>query len=358
MPGFGEQPFPHDTKMKKLLKAGPALLKETAQEWQDDNAMRLAAALSYYTVFSLAPLMLAAIGIAGLVFGHDAASGRIYAELKSAVGPTVAASVQEMVQAADKPTTGWLSTVLGFALGLFGASGVFGELMGSLNQIWGVTGKSDGGIWVWIKGRFLSVGMVMGVCFLLLVSLLASAALARVTDYGLSRLQGIAIVAQGLNLLLSLGMVTVLFALMFKFLPKTRIEWRDVWVGAGVTAALFTLGKFALEQYLARSNPASSYGAAGALAVLLIWVYYSAQILFFGAEFTEVYARRLGSRRDYPAPRTVDEMARPGVVAAEEAFPPGMPAAPPSSQVLWLLAGAVVVSLLRPARQGIRRRPW
>ncbi|MES2466395.1 MAG: YihY/virulence factor BrkB family protein [Verrucomicrobiota bacterium] len=331
--------------IKELLKEGPALLKETGREWQDDNAMRLAAALAYYTVFSLAPLMLAAIGIAGLIFGHDAATGRIYAELEGAVGPTVAKSVQEMVQAADKPTTGWLSTIAGFGLGLFGASGVFGELMGSLNQIWGVTGKAEGGIWVWIRGRFLSIGMVMGVCFLLLVSLLASAALASVTSYGLKHIQGMAVVAQILNLLLSLGVVTVLFAAMFKFLPKTQIEWRDVWVGAGVTAALFTLGKFGLEQYLARSNPASSYGAAGALAILLIWVYYSAQIFFFGAEFTEVYARRLGSRLNLAHPVKPGETAEHGARIDQEEHSV-LQTSPQHTSVGWLLAAGLVMALL------------
>lgn len=285
------------------------VLKETASEWMEDNAMRLAAALAYYTVFSLAPLMLAAIGIAGLVFGHEAATGKIFAELNSVAGPRVASAVQEMVAAADKPAAGYGAALLGFAMGLFGASGVFGELMGSLNQIWGVTTQSGGGIWLWIKGRFLSIGMVMGVCFLLLVSLLANTMLATVIDYGFSHFAAAALIGQVVTFVLSLGLVMVLFACMFKFLPATHVEWRDVWPGAGVTALLFTLGKFGLEQYLARSDPASGYGAAGALALLLVWVYYSAQIFFFGAEFTEVYARRMGSRLGQPAPssRTAEE---------------------------------------------------
>ena len=283
--------------MRALFLKLPSVLKETAEEWQKDNAMRLAAALSYYTVFSLAPLMLAAIAVAGLVFGQEAATGRIFGQLKDTLGPAVADSVQQMVLSARQPAHGFMGAALGFVMGLFGASGVFGELMGSLNQIWGVEKTQGSGIWLWIKDRFLSVGMVMGVCFLLLVSLILNAFLGAAGEYGFSWLpKGVAVVGQLINFLLSFGFVTVIFAAMFKFLPRTSILWRDVWTGAAVTAFLFTLGKFGLEQYLARANVASGYGAAGALALLLVWVYYSAQIFFFGAEFTEVYARRLGSK--------------------------------------------------------------
>ncbi len=300
--------------MRQFFKSLPSLLKETLKEWQSDNAMRLSAALSYYTVFSLAPLMLAAIAIAGMVFGQEAASGRIFEDLRTSVGPTVAASVQEMVQSAHKPSTGYFSAIIGFLLGLFGASGVFGELMGSLNQIWGVKEGEGAGIMGWIKSRFLSIGMVMGVCFLLLVSLVISTVFTTVAQYGLSRLPGAAVLGQILSFVISFALVTVLFAAMFKFLPKTRIEWRDVWTGAAVTAFLFTVGKFGLEQYLARAEVASGYGAAGALVLLLVWVYYSSQIFFFGAEFTEVYARRLGSRFAEPAPsENRDPDAIPGM---------------------------------------------
>ncbi|MDB6135616.1 MAG: ribonuclease [Verrucomicrobiales bacterium] len=305
--------------MKKLIRQLPSLLKETLKEWQDDNAMRLAAALAYYTVFSLVPLMLASIAVAGLVFGEEAATGKIYSEMHNVAGPQVASSVQEMVQAANKPESGLLGAVLGFAMGLFGASGVFGELMGSLNQIWGVTPTGEGGIMTWIKGRFLSIGMVMGVCFLLLVSLLLNTFLTTVTDYGLHWMPGVGFLSQAIAFILSFGLVTVLFAAMFKFLPKTAIQWRDVWVGGAVTALLFSIGKFGLEQYLARSNPTSGYGAAGALALILVWVYYSAQIFFFGAEFTEVYARRLGSRTAHAAPSEVKEHIMSGGAPAPDA---------------------------------------
>jgi hypothetical protein len=174
-----------------------------------------------------------------------------------------------------------------------------------------------------IKGRFLSIGMVMGVSFLLLVSMLANAFLTSVTSYGLSWMPGVQFLGQTLSFLLSFGFVTALFAAMFKFLPKTRIEWRDVWTGGAVTALLFTLGKFGLEQYIARSNPASGYGAAGALALLLVWVYYSAQIFFFGAEFTEVYARRMGSRANRPAPAEVKQGEAELLAAAKGAVRKG-----------------------------------
>lgn len=313
--------------MKRFFKSLPSLLKETAIEWNADNAMRLAAALAYYTAFSLAPLLLAAISIAGLIFGGEAASGKIYAELRTAVGPSIASAVQEMVSAASKPSTGIFGTILAFALALFGASGVFGELMSSLNQIWGSEAEKGGGIMGWIKGRFLSIGMVMGVCFLLLVSMVTSSVLTTIGSFGIPGMAGGAVLLLVLNQLLSLGVTTVLFAAMFKYLPATRIEWRDVWVGGAVTAVLFNVGKLGLEQYVARAAPTSSFGAASALALLLVWVYYSAQIFLFGAEFTEVYARRLGSRFRHQAPRhRMDETELGLTSAADPAATPGVPA--------------------------------
>ncbi len=279
--------------MSSFVRQLPQILKDTAKAWMDDNAMRLAAALSYYTVFSLVPLILASIAVAGLVFGKEAATGQIFGEMQSMLGPAAAASVEQLVLSASKPESGYTGAILGFLLGLFGASGVFGELMGSLNQIWGVKSAEGNGIWLWIKGRFLSIGMVMGVVFLLLVSLLLGALLGAASRYGFSWLpEGAAIAGQVLGFILSFGLVTVLFAAMFRFLPATPIQWKDVWTGAVGTALLFSLGKFGLEQYLTRAQVASGFGAAGALAVLLVWVYYSAQIFFFGAEFTKVYAHR------------------------------------------------------------------
>jgi len=186
---------------------------------------------------------------------------------------------------------------------LFGASGVFGELMGSLNQIWGARIQTGAGLLTWLRGRFLSIGMVMGVCFLLMVSMITSAVLTQLGNYGMQHLPGLPLLLQTLHQLLSLAVITTLFSAMFKYLPATPVQWRDVWVGGAVTAVLFTLGKLAMEQYVARAAPTSSFGAASSLALLLVWVYYSAQIFLFGAEFTEVYARRCGSRCRAPAPR-------------------------------------------------------
>lgn len=283
--------------MKFKIKAIPSLLKESFKEWSDDNAMRLAAALAYYTVFSLAPLLLAAISIGGLVFGPEAAAGRIYQDLKGGLGPSVATSVQDLVMAASKPAAGITGAIIAFVFVVFGASGVFGELKDSLNIIWNVKPQEGGGIWTWIRGRFLSITMVMGVCFLMLVSLVINSGMGAVGELSTKFLPAIPYLLQAMGMLVSFAFVTVLFAMMFKYLPDTKIAWRDVWVGAIATAALFSLGKSALEIYISKAGVASSYGAAGAMALILVWVYYSAQIFFFGAEFAEVYSRRFGTRQ-------------------------------------------------------------
>ena len=350
--------------MKSFFKSLPSLMKETAVEWNSDNAMRLAAALAYYTAFSLAPLLLAAISIAGLVFGGEAATGKIYAELKSAVGPSVAVAVQEMVAAASKPSAGITGTILAFALALFGASGVFGELMSSLNQIWGSEPKKGNGIMIWIKDRFLSIGMVMGVCFLLMVSMVTSSVLTAIGSYSIAGLPAGSWLLHVLNQLLALSVTTVLFSAMFKYLPSTRIEWRDVWVGGSVTAIFFSIGKLGLEQYVARAAPASSFGAASALALLLVWVYYSAQIFLFGAEFTEVYARRLGSRFKHPAPRDLKDPTTAGIksdcqLPVESAFPSGAPPVlSPGTQTMRGTSSVLTVSLIAAAliTERLRRR--
>lgn len=345
--------------MKSFLRSLPSLLKETAAEWSADNAMRLAAALAYYTVFSLAPLLLAAISISGLLFGGEAASGKIYHELSGAVGPSVASAVQEMVASAQKPSTGVLGTILAFALALFGASGVFGELMSSLNQIWGTQAAQRTGILGWIRGRFLSIGMVMGSCFLLLVSMIFSSLLTGLGSFGMQHLPMIPMLLQVVNQVLSLGLITVLFSAMFKYLPSTEIQWRDVWVGGAFTAVLFTLGKLGLEQYVARATPGSSFGAASALALVLVWVYYSAQIFLFGAEFTEVYARRFGSRFLHAAPHEQAPNASPvpdedisGLPAMAFSGRPTEPKTPAASS--WLITAALFAAFYWVRRPGRR----
>ena len=274
-----------------------SLLKQTASEWMEDDAPSLGAALAYYTVFSLAPLMTIAIAIAGFFFGKEAAQGQIFDELRGLLGEEGGKAVQEMVQSANaQPTAGVVATVISVIMLLFGASGVFGQLQASLNAIWGVKAKPGRGVLGLIKDRLLSFGFTLVVGFLLLVSLLLTAGMALMADWIGGLMPGSEALAYILNIVLSLSMITLLFATIFKFLPDAKIAWHDVWIGAFLTALLFTIGKFALGIYLGKSGVASSYGAAGSLIVLLLWVYYSSQILFFGAEFTQVYANRFGSR--------------------------------------------------------------
>lgn len=274
-----------------------SLFKQTASEWMEDDAPSLGAALAYYTVFSLAPLMTIAIAIAGFFLGKEAAQGQIFDELRGLLGAEGGKAVEEMVQSANaQPTAGVVATIISVIMLLFGASGVFGQLQASLNAIWGVKAKPGRGVLGIIKDRLLSFGFTLVVGFLLLVSLLLTAGMALMADWIGGLMPGSEALAFILNIVLSLSMITLLFATIFKFLPDAKIAWHDVWIGAFLTALLFTIGKFALGIYLGKSGVASSYGAAGSLIVLLLWVYYSSQILFFGAEFTQVYANRFGSR--------------------------------------------------------------
>lgn len=272
-----------------------ALLKDTVSDWSDDSASRLAASLAYYTLLSIAPLVVLCVSIAGFVFGDDAARGEISHQVSSVVGSEAGSAVQSIVANARAPAAGIIGSVIGIAVLLFGASNVFGELQSALNVIWEVQPKPGRGIVGVIKDRFFSFTMVLGVAFLLLVSLVLSAGLAAAGRFFSNLLPFHALFA-ALNFLVNFGVTTVLFALIFKVIPDVKIQWRDVWVGAIITSALFSLGRFLLGLYIGRAGMSSSYGAAGSLVALVVWVYYSAQILFFGAEFTQVYARARGSR--------------------------------------------------------------
>jgi membrane protein len=277
---------------------GPSLrdiVKKTIAEAGDDKIPRLAASLSYYTLLSLSPLLVLAVAVAGLLFGEEAARGQIANQLHQFFGAQAGDAIQALVAHAKKPGTGVLGTVIGAIVLLFGASGVFGELQDSLNTIWEVAPRPGRGILGMMKDRFLSFTMVLGVAFLLLVSLVVSAALAALGQWFSSSVAGVEWVWQGANFVVSLAMITLLFALVFKVVPDVKIRWRDVWVGAAVTAALFTVGKFLIGLYVGKAGVASPYGAAGSLVVVVVWVYYSAHILFIGAEFTQVVARALGS---------------------------------------------------------------
>lgn len=276
------------------LKEIPGLLADTGSDWLDDKAPRLAASLALYTLLSLAPLLILAVSVAGLMFGDEAARGQIQHQLAAVLGEQGAVAVQSILANARTPSSGIVGTIVGLALALFGASGVFGELQGTLNEIWDVDTKPGRGVKGFIKDRFFSFTLVLGVAFLLLVSLVVSAGLAALGAYFTHTLPGGEAVWQVLNFLISLAVTTALFATIFKVIPDVEIEWRDVWVGALVTAALFTLGKFAIALYVGRSTVASPFGAAGSVVALVVWVYYSAQILFFGAELTQVMTTRRG----------------------------------------------------------------
>jgi membrane protein len=283
--------------MKALnSKAIFGLLKQTFAEWNEDRAPRLGAALAYYTVFSLAPLLIIVIAIAGLAFGRQAAEGSIVTQIRGLVGDQGAQMIQTMIQNASKPSSGIIATIIGVVTLLFGALGVFGALQDALNTIWEVTLKPNRGILGLIKNRLLSLTMVLGTGFLLLVSLVISAVLAGLSGYLDSLFPGASTILEIVNLVISFLVVVLLFALIFKILPDADIAWRDVWIGAFITALLFVIGRFALSFYLGRAASTSTYGAAGSLVILLLWIYYAAQILFFGAEFTQVYANRYGSR--------------------------------------------------------------
>jgi membrane protein len=258
----------------------------------------MGAALAYYTIFSLAPLLIIAVAIAGLAFGMQAAQGEIAGQIQGLVGREGAKAIEAMIQSAHKPAHGVIGSMIGVFALFLGASGVFCEIQDALNCIWHVNPDTKAGILCLVKARFLSFGMVLGIGFLLLVSLLLSALLAAVTKYLGGMLPIPAVLFESLDFLLSLLSITVLFAMIFKLLPKTKIAWSDVWIGAALTSLLFTAGKFVIGFYIGKSIAASAYGAAGSLVVVIAWIYYSALILYFGAEFTRVYARTLGSQRN------------------------------------------------------------
>lgn len=272
------------------------LLKEAASDWSYDRAPRLGAALAYYTVFSLVPLLIIVIAVIGLVFGQDAAQSAIMQQIAGLVGEQSAAAIQDMIQRADQPSSGLLSTVIAIGTLLLGASGLFGQLQDALNSVWGIEPREGRGVWGFIKDRFLSFVAVLGTSFLLLVSLVLSTALSAFGTWFGGLLPFPEFILQTFNFILSFAVIAGLFALMFKVLPDAHIAWRDVWIGAIITSALFTVGKFAIGLYLGKSNVGSAYGAAGSLVIVLVWVYYSAQILLYGAEFTQVYANRRGQR--------------------------------------------------------------
>jgi membrane protein len=281
---------------KSFLVNSLLLFKQSFQEFLQDKAPQLGAALAYYTVFSLAPLILVLLAIVGVVFRDDPAGtwNKITQQMSYFLDPGAVQVVQSIAQKASQPGKSTIATIIGVALALFGASGVFGQLQDALNTIWGVKAKPGGGIWGFLRGRFLSFAMVGGVCFLLLVSLTLESLLKGFSHYVQTVFPGGIVVAMAVYLIFDCGVVVLLFAMIFKFLPDAQIQWRDVWIGAIMTAIFFGIGKWLLGLYLGSGAAGSAYGAASSLITLLLWVYYSSQILLFGAEFTQVYANRAG----------------------------------------------------------------
>jgi membrane protein len=271
------------------------LVKQTFTEWSDDKASRLAAALAYYTIFSLAPLLVIIIGIAGLVFGDDAVQGQLFAQLEGTIGWRGAGFIQDMLAASRKQGQSLVATIVGIGVLLFGAGQVFHQLQDALNTIWNVE-RPDRGWRGILLDRALAFVMVLGTGLLLLASVALSTAFAVVGEFLADYLPIPEFALHAMNFAVSLSLVTLLFALIFKFVPDAKVAWRDVWIGAAITALLFTLGTLLIGLYLGKSGVTSAFGAAASLAVLLVWINYSAQILFLGAEFTQVYATRYGSQ--------------------------------------------------------------
>ena len=272
-----------------------SIVLEAVRNWQADNVSRLAAALSCYTLISIAPLGILSVAIAGAVFGQAAARGQIATDISSMVGTRAARAIETIILNAHAPGTGTWSTVLGVVVLLLGASGVFVELQSAMNSIWKVAPKTGEGVMTFIRQRFSSFAMVLVVALLLFASLLLSAALPILGKYLAGTMLSGQFVWQSINASASVALATLLFALIFRVVPNIDVAWKDVWPGAFVTAILFTLGKFLLSLYIENSPVTTSYGAAGSLVALVIWVYCSSQIIFFGAELTEVYSRRVGT---------------------------------------------------------------
>ena len=273
-----------------------SLLKQTFSEWLEDKVPQLGAALAYYTVFSLAPLVLLLLAIVGFLFHNDPAGAwrKMTEQMSYFLDKSAIDVVANIAQKASQPNKGLLATIIGVLLALFGASGVFGQLQDALNTIWGVKVKPGVGVGAFIRARFLSFAMVAGVCFLLLVSLVLESVLKSFSQYVQAMFPGGIVIALVVYSSFDLAVVVLLFASIFKFLPDVKIQWRDVWIGALMTAIFFAIGKWALGLYLGSGAAASAYGAASSLITLLLWIYYSSQILLFGAEFTQVYAARAG----------------------------------------------------------------
>lgn len=289
------------------------LVKEAASSWVADYAPSMGAALSYYSVFSLAPLLVIVIAVAGAIFGEEAARGEVFAQLSGLMGADAATAIEELLHAASRPKAGLVSAVVGIVVLLVGATTVFAELQDALDRIWRApVREGSSGLWSLLRARFLSFGMILGIAFLLMVSLVMSAAVSALGKWWAPAFGGWEMLAQSINALAGFAFTTVVFAMIYKIMPRVRVRWHDVWLGALVTALLFTVGRTLIGLYIGKTGLASGFGAAGSLAIIFVWVYYSAQIFLMGAELTWVYARTFGSmrRQGLPAPGATGSVKR------------------------------------------------
>ena len=274
------------------------LIKGAVAAWSDDYAPSMGAALSYYSVFSMAPLLLIVISIAGFAFGQEAARGEVFGQLRGLMGDEPASAVEALLVSMAKPKHGITSTIVGVVALMIGATSVFGELQDALDRIWRAPARDRrGGLWRLVRSRLLSFGMILGVAFLLMVSLVLSAAISALGKWWGSVFAEWELLLQAANLIVGYAMTTIVFALIYKVMPRVDVRWKDVWLGAAITALLFTVGRFLIGLYIGKSGIASGFGAAGSVAIIFVWVYYSAQIFLLGAEFTWLYARTFGSMR-------------------------------------------------------------
>jgi membrane protein len=295
-------PEPALPAVSRFFKDIGELLKAAALNWVNDYAQSMGAALAFYTMFSIAPLLLIVISVAGAVFGEEAARGEIFYQLEGMLGAHGASAVQGLLESAAQRTGSTLATAFGSALLFIGATSVFAELQDALNRIWRAPQRvRQSGLWGLVRARLLSFGMILGIGFLLIVSLAFSAGLSAVGRWWDPLSRGWLSVANTVELGLSVVLLTVVFAMIYKIMPRARIDWRDVWVGAAVTSLLFIAGKLLIGIYIGRSGISTAFGAAASLVVVLLWVYYSAQIFLFGAEFTWVYCHKFGSRKGQTA---------------------------------------------------------
>lgn len=303
-----------DISMKEIW----ILIKTAFTSWRDDYAQSMGAALAYYTMFSIAPLLLIVISITGIIFGQETARGEIIGQLNNLMGQQGVLAIQTLLKSVNQPAEGLTATTIGVILLLVGATTVFGELQDSLDRIWKAPARVGSGVWNLVRARLLSFGMILGIGFLLMVSLIFSAGLSAMNKWWSPVFSGWLMIAGIFNFLFSFVLTTVMFAMIYKIMPRVSIRWSEVWIGATLTAALFTMGKWLIGIYIGQSAITSGYGPAGALLALLIWIYYSAQIFLMGAEFTWAYSHSFGSRRNRDTPHELTKaLSENGVNALE-----------------------------------------